>query len=468
MTIEEQRLSEMLHRLTPEPPRPVTVEDVAIRLANQAAPQGRARRRGATQRGATQRGNGIGGGDGHTAVLHRPEGPRRQRPRWAPVLAAAAVVAVVGGSAAVGVTLTSHSKPSAPAGGSLTHSAGATTPAGTNPTSPASSIPTSTHPPEPRIPVAGGLWGAVLINHETLQPDTLVGGGTFLYAIANGYLLKFDPASGDVMQQVPVQFNGPQSNRPVLVGNTVWVVWSADGSGITLHGFNALTLAPEGNVSVSGGAPTGGEGLVAGNQGGTDLYVAAGNAVAVVDPSSNSVIKRISVPGTVTSVAVSPDGSVVYAGFTVGGSFHLGSYDASTGAQRSMSSTQGNATGYLVATGGGVWFTTGTQMVQRAWFAPGGDLSNARMITGGEDGGLDSVPTYANGVVWVGGTRSLQCLNPSTGRTLASVTIPADGGVPEHFGSVAFASGHIYANYQDLHSQLEGIAAVTPPSACAG
>ena len=78
------------------------------------------------------------------------------------------------------------------------------------------------------------------------------------------------------------------------------------------------------------------------------------------------------------------------------------------------------------------------------------------------------MPTYANGVVWVGGTQSLQCLNPSTGKTLASAAIPTDGGVTEHFGSVAFASGHIYATYQDLHSQLEGIAAVSPPSACAG
>ncbi len=409
------------------------------------------------------------GADGHTTVLYRPEGPRRQRPRWAPVLAAAAVVAVVGGSAAVGVTLTSHSKPAAPAGGSLTNSAGATTPAATNPTSATTpSSATSTHPPEPSIPIAGGLWGAMLINRETMQPDTLVGGGTFLYAIANGYLLKFDPASGDVMQEVPVQFNGPSSNRPVLVGNTVWVLWSADGSGITLHGFNALTLGPEGNVSVPGAAPAAGEGLVAGNQDGSYLYIADGNAVAVMDPSSDSVVKRIPVQGAVTSVAVSPDGSTVYAGFTSGGSFHLGSYDASTGAQRSTSSIQANAAGYLVATGGGVWYTTGSQMVQRAWFAPGADLSNARLISGGENGGLDSVPTYANGVVWVGGTQSLQCLNASTGKTIASATIPADGGVPEHFGSVAFASGHIYATYQDLHSQLEGIAAVNPPSACAG
>ena len=33
MNTEERQLAEMLHRVTPEPPRRVTVEDVAFRLA---------------------------------------------------------------------------------------------------------------------------------------------------------------------------------------------------------------------------------------------------------------------------------------------------------------------------------------------------------------------------------------------------------------------------------------------------
>ena len=36
MNTEERQLAEMLHRVTPEPPRRVTVEDVAFRLANEA------------------------------------------------------------------------------------------------------------------------------------------------------------------------------------------------------------------------------------------------------------------------------------------------------------------------------------------------------------------------------------------------------------------------------------------------
>ena len=35
MNTEERQLAEMLHRVTPEPPRRVTVEDVAFRLASE-------------------------------------------------------------------------------------------------------------------------------------------------------------------------------------------------------------------------------------------------------------------------------------------------------------------------------------------------------------------------------------------------------------------------------------------------
>ena len=35
MNTEERQLAEMLHRVTPEPPRRVTVEDVAFRVASE-------------------------------------------------------------------------------------------------------------------------------------------------------------------------------------------------------------------------------------------------------------------------------------------------------------------------------------------------------------------------------------------------------------------------------------------------
>ncbi|HEY6315830.1 MAG TPA: hypothetical protein VIY52_34185, partial [Streptosporangiaceae bacterium] len=101
MNTEEQQLTEMLHRVTPEPPRRVTVEDVAFRLANQAGPGHQAQYSQPRYRPPRSR---------------RNREPRLRRPRWgwaaAPVLAAASVFVVAGASAGIAVLATSHHNPS--------------------------------------------------------------------------------------------------------------------------------------------------------------------------------------------------------------------------------------------------------------------------------------------------------------------------------------------------------------------
>ena len=63
MNTEERQLAEMLHRVTPEPPRRVTVDDVAFRVASEAEGSGRDReprpRRGPS--GAVSSGEGAAG-----------------------------------------------------------------------------------------------------------------------------------------------------------------------------------------------------------------------------------------------------------------------------------------------------------------------------------------------------------------------------------------------------------------------
>lgn len=458
MTIEgpvdfEGQLSEMLHRIAPEPPRPVTVEDIAIRLANQAAPR---------------RGTRPGRDRDDTAVLRlgKRGGQRGGGMRWAPALAAASVVAIVAASAGIGVALTSHSgKSAAPSGGGVTSTANSTSPVTSSPTTPDTS---GTHPAEPRTTVADGIWGAQLIDHQALMSHTLVGNGISLYAISadGGYLLRLSPENGDILQQAAIGL--PASSPPVVVGNKVWVATSAGGP-VELHGYNATTLAPAGSVTVPVTSAAGqAAGILASAPGG-NLYLATGSGVAVVDPSSDLVVRQIHVTeGPVNSVALTPDGSKLYVSASANGSSSLVTYNSASGTEEGGSaSTAGGVAGYLLATPGGIWYTTGTAMSQRVWFAPGGDLSKPQAITAGENGGLDSVPVYANGVVWVGGTLRLECLNASSGKVLWGSAIPADAGIPDHFGSIAFAGGQAFATFQDLHSQLVGVAAVTPPSACA-
>jgi PQQ-like domain len=440
-TIEEEQLSEMLHRLTPEPPRAVTVEDIAIRLANQASP-------------------------GHTQVLRAG---KRGRPRWMPALAAASVVLVVGASAGIAAALTSHHGKPAPAstgGGNSPQSSSASSPV---PSTPVSSTPAATHPAEPRIPVANGIWGASLINHQALVSHSLVGSGNSLYAITvDGFLVRFDPASGSILQQASIGM--PAVNPPVVAGNTVWLAFPRGSSAVLVDGYNATTLAPAGSITVTaeGQVASSPEGILATGPDG-NLYVAAGSSVAVVNPSSGSVIKRIPVGfGPIDSVAVSPDGSKLYVALNHGGGFNLLVYNVATGAAL-RGSTLGDAGdgGYLLATSGGVWFTTGAAMTQRVSFARGASFGSTITITSGADGGLDSVPTYVNGVVWVGGTQKLECLDPSSGKVRGSAAIPSDAGVTEHFGSIAYAGGHAFATYQDDHAQRAGVAAIIPPGTCA-
>jgi len=442
---EERQLAEMLHRVTPEPPRRVTVEDVAFRLADEA---GRAR-----------------GGP------RRLRGPRARRDPgrgrgWAPVLAAASVVVVAGASAGIATVMTSHHNPTSPGDGMPPSSASVSTPA----TSTAPSQPsTSSGPTWPPEPVAAGMWGAELINRQSFTKASLAAGTTSLYAITQGFLDRINPVSGDVVTQVP--YTSPISgfsNRPVVTGNTVWVLSSYSGANVVLTGYNGKTLAPAGTVTVpvSGQVSSAPQGVLTSGSGG-DLYVAAGSSVVLVNPQTHQVVRHIATSGQVSSLAVTPDGSKLYVG---AGAFKLLAYNPATGALLGSSAMTGLSTGgNLVATSGGVWGTVGIGMSEWVWFAPRGDLSQVVRVSQGPGAGLDSVPTSSGGAVWIGGSQKLVCANPATGQVMASTAIPTDNGVVEYFGNVTVAgNGRTYALYQNQAAQQSGVAALTPPAACSG
>ena len=436
MNTEERQLAEMLHRVTPEPPRQVTVEDVAYRLASESQRDARPRR-GSLWRGVFRGGRG-----------------------WTPVLAALSVFVIAGASAEIATVATSHhGHTSAPGDG--TPSASATMSGSPSPTAPSQS-PSSGE----TLRVADGMWGARLINRQSYRQGSLTGSGDSLYAIGDGSLVRIDPVTGASLETTP--YTPPLLDRPVVVGNTVWVVWSYGGGEIVLHGYDAATLAQVASVPVPaiGGVSSLAQGVLAAGPDGK-LYVAAGDTVATVDPAARQVTHRLYLAaGRASSVAVSPDGSQLYVGT---GSFRLLVYDLATGIETGSSRISTGGTGNLLATAGGVWGTSGTGMSEWVWFAPGGDLSGSFRVGQGAGGGLASLPAYSGGVVWVGGTNDLVCASPATGQALARTPIPADHGAVEYFDSVTvLGSGHAYALYQDATTQLTGIASLTPPQACTG
>jgi outer membrane protein assembly factor BamB len=308
------------------------------------------------------------------------------------------------------------------------------------------------------------MWGAKLINRQSYSQGSLTGSGDSLYAVGDGSLVRIDPATGASLEKT--SYSPPVFGRPVVIGNTVWVVWSYGGGEIVLRGYDAQTLAQVASVPVPaiGGVSSQAQGVLAAGPDGK-LYVAAGDTVAIVDPAARQVTHRIFLTaGRASSVAVSPDGSRLYVGT---GSFQMLTYDLATGIETFSSRISTGGTGNLLATAGGVWGTTGTGMSQWVWFAPGGDLSRSFRVGQGAGGGLVSLPSHSGGVVWVGGTHELVCASPATGKAMAHTPIPADHGAVEYFDSVTvLGSGHTYALYQDVSAQLAGLASLTPPAAC--
>jgi len=434
---EERQLSDLLHRLAPEPPRRVTVEDIAFRLANQAGP---------------------GHGGYREPRLRRS--PRRFGGRGlVPALAALSVVAVAGLSAGIAVLASSHNTPPiSSGGGQTTTSAPASSPVSSTP------VQASTGPATQPLSIAGAPWGAELIDHHTFAQDSLVSADGSLYAIDPGSLARIDPATG-VVADVPI--SGSVPGPPVVVGHTVWVASYHPGGVVDLQGYDASTLAQveSWTVDAIGALSPAPEGVLAAGPDGT-LFVAAGITVVAVDPADGSVIRRYFVDsGVANSVAVSPDGRTLYVG---SGSFRVVKFDV-TGGEVTGESTmnEGGVGGNLVATPRGLWGTIGVGNSEWVWFAPNGDLSRAVRVGQGAGAGLASVPVYSGGRIWIGGGQTLVCANPSTGQILSSATLPTDHGSLEYFSSAAVIGTHAFAYYQDDAAQRAGIAAMTLPAACA-
>ena len=189
MNTEERQLAEMLHRVTPEPPRRVTVEDVAFRLASEPG-RGPRSRRGFSFRGV------FGGGHG-----------------WTPVLAALSVFAIAGASAGIATVATSHhSRTGAPSDGMPPATASVS--GSPSPTSPTQS------PAGQPLRVAGGMWGAELINHrDPFGQGSLTGSGNSLYAVGDGSLVRIDPATGATLRSTPY--------TPPIAGTGIDATWAS-------------------------------------------------------------------------------------------------------------------------------------------------------------------------------------------------------------------------------------------------
>ncbi len=190
------------------------------------------------------------------------------------------------------------------------------------------------------------MWGATLINRQSFDQGSLVGGGGSLYAFGNGTLDRIDPATGEIVQWVPS--SPPVLNRPVVLGNTVWAMWSYSGGEITLRGYDARTLARVASVSVPaiGGVCDLGSGRADGRarrqalrgRGRDDRGREPGRA-----PGEPARIMLTG--GQASSVAIAPDGGTLYVGISSADSFRLLAFDAGNGRIVGSSTMPGGTAG---------------------------------------------------------------------------------------------------------------------------
>lgn len=295
-------------------------------------------------------------------------------------------------------------------------------------------------------PESAAPWHARLLDREPLT--SLTSGAGSLYATVVGgtqvmQIVRINPGTGKVAARIG--YPG-QTEPPVIADGALWALW--DGS--PLRGLNLKTLATA--VSIKnpwvGQLPVPPAAVAAGPDG--TLYLAAGHAVAVVNPHTRRVVRTIRTPGIVGSLAVSPDGTRLYVALT--GTFgQVKAYNTKTGAVTATAGQNARSARGLVATAGGVWG------IGRDWifFAPARDLSAAVRVL--RVSGTGTSVSAAHGAVWLGGPGKLACASPVTGRIRVIVSTSGSGTI----GDVSYVAGHAYAA-----STAGGVVTLQPPAAC--
>lgn len=412
MNVEERRLADWLHEVTPEPPHRVTVEQVAQRVA-----------------------------------------ARQRAPRWLPAVAAAVVVMIV---AALAFAL-SHTRHTAP------------------PANPATQGSTSSAPspsPSQRTRAPGALpvhpWHARLVGGAALQADTTAALDGRLYAVTSqavgtSHIVRLDPRTG---QELARSTRAVSSQvRPLLADGLVWTV---SAGGTTVLGLDPVTLGESTRISVPvTGSADEGVALTSGRPV-SAVLLGAGRTVAFVDPGH--VVRRLTVDAPVSGVALSADRTRLYVATSSGAAGALETRDPRTGAPLAAPIANEPMLG-LLPTAGGLWDTGAGGHAAGIEFRPRTALSAAtRPRAGTSGGGLDVLPAMSAGVAWLGGSRELGCADPDSGalRADAPVGSSPNGSTPGYISGMAALNGKVYAIFSgSVHGRDEtALIEMTPPHAC--
>ncbi len=471
MTDEERRLAELLQQAVPQPPRPVSADEIAARVAG--------RRRVALP-------------------LFQP---------WLPALAAACVLLAIAGtsvwlisgrsapsaptarpssgSTSVPADVSSSSTASSPSRSASRSASGASSSARRPPSRPTSSprqTATGSMRPDPDattsvVPTGGiGAFGAQLLNVAPIGP-VIVGGANTVYGLEGGQIDRFDLASGAVTAQARLDPNA--SWPPLVTSRALWLTVVTPGT-VTIQLLDPVTLRQIGSSRIPAATPSGTgpswTPVLAADADDSEIFLADDDQIYSLDPTSGAVEQQAGVLGPVGALAVSANGSRLYAGVNVPGasSPRLLVLDAQHGLSTLGNTPFGSgAVNGLLVTSGGVWgsFVGNPADDNVVRFAPLTDPSRTREVQWG-GGGVPASATLAGGAVWLSGVYNITCNDPQTGAVRAQASQLGELGLAHYFRSVQLVGGHYYASFQtnggDAGGAYVGLAVLHPPAACGG
>jgi DNA-binding beta-propeller fold protein YncE len=208
--------------------------------------------------------------------------------------------------------------------------------------------------------------------------------------------------------------------------------------------------------------------VLAANANYSEIFLGNADQIYTLNPVTGAVEHQVGIIGLVGGLAVSPDGSKLYAGLNVQGSgtARLLVLDIRHGLLTLEDTALDNRpVAALLATSGGVWITYVTGRDNNIRFAPLTDLAHSRQaIPGG--GGLPATATVAGGKVFLSGIYTIACADPMTGAVLAQAQQMGQQGLTHYFGNAQLVAGHYVAGFQTNYDDNRGLAILTPPAAC--
>lgn len=162
-----------------------------------------------------------------------------------------------------------------------------------------------------------GLWGGTQLGSTRIEAWTLTAIGGRLYAtVRTGVRKQFvrlDPRTGAVLARSAP--NLQETYGPPI--GAAGLIWFQGDSSAQLLGLDPLTLQRRAGVTVSlPGASGGFPAVLAAGPDRDTLLVGGQRRVAFIDATRSRVERHLNVPGLVTGVAISPDGSRLYVAST--------------------------------------------------------------------------------------------------------------------------------------------------------